>query len=280
MKIGTRTVAVVTGAASGIGRALAVELARRGASVALIDIDRAGLDAAAAVIRGESPPEGEHSDRCSTHVCSVADADAMRAASDAVIAAHGAVHVLLNNAGISVAGPIEQLPLADFQDAMAVNFWGVLHGCRAFLPHLRAAAARGDAAAVCTVLSDFALCSLPTKAAYAASKHAARALTDALAAELHGTGISVTAVYPGATATGLVARGRAVDAIKRDREASFLAGGLPPDVVARRIVSAIERRRARVLIGRDARAIDVATRLSPALFQAVVRRFWRRLPFL
>ncbi len=269
MRIGPRTVAVVTGAASGIGRALAAALHARGARLALLDIDGAGLEAAAAGSTG-----------CTTHVCDIADADAVQAAAAEVIAAHGAVHLLINNAGVSVAGTVEEVPLAQLERAMAVNFWGVLHGCRAFLPHLRAAAGRGEGAAVCTVLSDFALLSLPTKAAYAASKHAARALTEALGAELAGTGIAVTAAYPGATATDLVRRGYAVDPAKQAREARMLAGGLAPEVVARRIVRAIERGRARVLIGRDTRLIDAATRLAPALVQRAVRRLWRRIPFL
>jgi short-subunit dehydrogenase len=269
MRIGSQTVAVITGAAGGIGRALASELTGRGAAVALTDIDRAGLDAVAAA-----------SKRSSTHVCDMADPEAVHIVAKAVVAAHGAVHVLINNAGISVAGPVEELTLADFQLAMAVNFWGVVHSCRAFLPHLRAAAGRGEGAAVCNVLSDFALFSLPTKAAYAASKHAARALTESLGAELHGTGISVTAAYPGATATALVLRGHAVDEAKREREAEFLARGMRPETVARKIVQGVERGKARVLVGRDTRVIDAATRLAPGLFQAAVRRFWRRVPFL
>ena len=269
MKIGSQTVAVVTGAASGIGRALASELGGRGAVLALVDVDRAGLDAVAAA-----------STRCSAHVCDVADPEAVHVMSNEVIAAHGAVHLLVNNAGISVAGSVEELALADFHRAMAVNFWGVVHGCRAFLPHLRATAARGEEAAVCNVLSAFALFSLPTKAAYCASKHAARALTEALGAELHGTGISVTAAYPGATATAIVRRGHAVDEAKRGREAEFVARGMRPETVARKIVRGVERGRARVVIGLDAQLIDVATRRAPNLARTAVRRFWRKVPFL
>lgn len=251
MELGSRTIAVVTGAANGIGRALSLELARRGVAIALIDIDAAALRSAAAGVP-----------RCSSHVCDVADFEALQSAAQAVIAAHGAVHLLLNNAGISVAGPIERLTLADFHAAMDVNFWGVVHGCQAFLPHLRAARERGEAAAVCTVLGDFALCSFPTKAPYAAAKHAARALMDALAAELHGTGIGVTAVYPGATATALVRNARAVDAAKRAREDAFLARGMSPERVARKIVNAIVRDKARALIGLDSHALDIVSRLS------------------
>ena len=269
MKIDSGTVAVVTGAASGIGRALALELGRRDVVLALLDVDADGLAALSTSLR-----------RCSTHVCDVGDPEAVGRASLAVIAMHGAVHLLLNNAGISVAGAIEDLALEDLHKSMAANFWGVVHGCQAFLPHLRATARRGDPAAICTVLSDFALCAFPTKAAYAASKYAARAVTEALRAELHGSGITVTAVYPGRTATALIERGRAVDENKRAREAAFLARGMSPEKVARAIVRALERRRARVLIGLDTRAIDLATRISPNLFNLLVARFWRRIPFL
>jgi short-subunit dehydrogenase len=213
-------------------------------------------------------------------VCDVADFEALESVANAVGAVHGPVHVLINNAGITVAAPVEDLSFEHFQRVMAVNFWGVVHGCRAFLPHLRAAAERGETAAVCNVLSEFALMSLPTKAAYAASKHAARAFTEALGAELYGTGIVVTAAYPGATATELVRRGYAVDQVKREREAEFLTRGMHPDVVARKILRGIERGRARVLVGKDARLIDVATRLAPSVVRGVVRRFWRRVPFL
>lgn len=290
MKLGPGTVAVVTGAASGIGRALARELHARGVRVALVDVDGPGLEALAS--GADSTASGDHSTAfgihstasglpgSTIHVCDVSDAEAVAACCDDVIRAHGAVHVLVNNAGISAAGAVEELPLDVFHRAMGVNFWGVVHTSRAFLPSLRRAAGSGGSAAICNVLSDFALFSLPTKAAYAASKHAARALTEALGAELHGTGIVVTAAYPGATATNLLHRGHAVDDAKRQREAEFLEKGLAPEVVARRIVRGIEAGRIRVLIGRDTRAIDLAVRLAPGFVQAGVRRLWRRVPFL
>jgi short-subunit dehydrogenase len=161
-----------------------------------------------------------------------------------------------------------------------VNFWGIVNCTSSFLPLVRAARAAGDAAAVCNVLSDFALLALPTKAPYAASKHAARAYTECLFAELASEGIRVTAAYPGATATEVVVRGYAVDSVKQAREARFLARGMNPDIVGERIVKAVERGRARTLIGIDTRGIDVATRISPRLAQYLVARLWRRIPFL
>jgi short-subunit dehydrogenase len=130
------------------------------------------------------------------------------------------------------------------------------------------------------VLSEFALFSLSTKTPYASSKHAARVFTESLAAELHGSGATVTAVYPGATATNLVRKGHAVDPARRDLEAGFLARGLAPEVVARRILRGVDAGWSRVLIGRDTRAIDLAVRLALGLVQAGVRRFWWRVPFL
>jgi short-subunit dehydrogenase len=260
---------VVTGAASGIGRALALELAARGTALALLDVDRGGLEAIAA-----------RCGRCTAHLCDVADAGAVQQAARAVEAAHGSVHALFNNAGIYIGGTVEELSLERFRRAMGVNFWGVVHGCLAFLPRLRDAAARGEPAALCNVLSPFALLAVPSKATYAASKFAARAFTEALAAELHGSGVSVTAIYPGATATSIVAHGEDADAARHAREASFIARGMPPEVVARKVVRAVERGRARRVVGRDARLVDLLVRLSPGLVGAALRRYWRRAPFL
>ena len=269
MKLGAQSVAVVTGAASGIGRAVVLELAQRGATVAMIDTDRAGL---AEVARATA--------RSTPFVCDVRDPDALARVADEIMRTHGRVDVVVNNAGVSVAGSVEALTLEQLQHAMDVNYWGVVHGCRAFLPALRATAADGSHTALCNVLSDFALFTLPTKSAYAASKHAAHAFTLALGAELAGSGVTVTAVYPGATATALVARGVAVDTEKQAREAAMLARGRAPEEVARRLVRAVERGRRRVLIGRDTRLLDFATRVAPGLVQAAVRRYWRRVPFL
>jgi short-subunit dehydrogenase len=260
---------VVTGAASGIGRALARLLHARGNHVALVDMDVAGLEKLAAELPGAS-----------AHACDVSILESVERTRDDILARRGDVHLLVNNAGVSAAGPVDQVPLVEFHRAMDVNFWGMVHMCRAFLPALRNASASGVRPAICNVLSDFALFSLPTKSPYAASKHAARALTESLAAELYGTGISVTAIYPGATATDIVWRGYAVDPSKKAVEASFLAKGLPPEVVAKRILRGVDARRSRVRIGRDTYAIDWSVRLAPGLVQGAVRRLWRRVPFL
>ena len=269
MRVGPKTVVVITGGANGIGRALANECSARRAPVALIDNDVAGLASVASTLPN-----------CTSHVCDVSDANAVLNVAQAIAGLHQRVDILINNAGISVAGAVEALPIEQFQRAMDVNFWGVLHCSRAFLPHLRTAVIHNQSAAICNVLSEFSLVSLPTKAAYAASKHAARAFTEALQAELYQECIKVTAAYVGATATDLVLRGFATDPAKQQREHEFLATKMSPAHVASRIIHGIEAGRMRLLIGNDARLLDAAARLSPRLLQFALKKLWRHIPFL
>jgi short-subunit dehydrogenase len=211
------------------------------------------------------------------HLVDVADRAAMRALPDAVRAAHGGAQVLLNNAGVSVAAPVADLQLADFEWLMGVNFWGTVHACKFFLPLLL----EQPDARIGTVLSDFALFSLPTKAAYCASKFALRGFSEALRAELAGTGVRLTCAYPGPVDTGLVSRGRVWDADKQAIEARFVAErAMPVATVARRICDAVERGRPRVLIGRETWVIDLAMRLMPTATGSLVGRLKHRVPFL
>jgi short-subunit dehydrogenase len=267
MRFGPDTTAVITGAAGGIGRGIALELARRGCGLALVDVDADGLAETQRLAGG----------RASLHQTDVSDRAAMAALPDAVRAAHGGMQVLINNAGVSVAAPVAALALDDLEWLMGVNFWGTVHACKFFLPELLAQ----PAARIGTVLSDFALFSLPTKSAYCASKFALRGFCEALRAELIDSGVRLTCAYPGPVDTGLVARGRAWDADKQALEAAFVAErALPVETVARRIVAAVERGRPRVLIGRETWAIDLAMRLMPAATGTLVGRFRRRVPFL
>lgn len=269
MRIGEGSFAVITGGAGGIGAAVATELSRRGADVALLDIDGTRLNEIAARLP-----------RATTYNCDVADPEAMEKASRSIGASRAQVDVLMTCAGLSVAGKIEELPLAEIDRCMAVNVKGVINTFRAFLALLRAAARKNGSAAICNVLSDFSLLSLPTKGAYAASKHAALAFSEAFDAEVRSEGITVTSAIVGATATQFVKRGYAVDVTKQAKEAAFLDSGMEAQAVARRMIRATERGRPRAVIGTDAHLIELATRISPRAVQFMARHFWKRIPFL
>jgi short-subunit dehydrogenase len=270
LRLRSGQVAVVTGAAGGIGRALCLELARRGCDLALVDRNEAGLADTAERVEAIGR-------RASLHVVDVADRARMERLPEEVVTAHGRVDLLVNNAGVSIAGPLESLPLEDWEWIVGINFWGMVYGCRTFLPHLR----QGKQAQIVGILSDFALLGFPTKAAYCATKFAARGFYESLRAELHGTGVGVTCVYPGPASTDIARNGRSWDPAKNEVEARFLQQrGIPLERIAAATARGIERNAARVLIGRETCAFDIMKRLFPAGTDALVGRFWRRVPFL
>ena len=263
-------VAVVTGAASGIGRAVSLALAEEGCHLALVDRDETGLAAVSAQITARHR-------RASTHVINVADRAVMERLPAAVIAAHGEAHLLINNAGVALAGPFEELSLDDLEWILSINFWGFIYGCKFFLPHLR----RVDEAHIVNVASDFALFGLPTKSGYCATKFAIRGFSESLRAELYGSSVGLSCVYPGAVATNLIRAGRAADAEKQEQEANFVeTRAIPAPRVAARIIRGIRHNQGRVLIGRDTWMIEMMTRLSPTLIAALVARWQKRIPFL
>jgi short-subunit dehydrogenase len=270
MRLSAGQVAVVTGAASGIGRAISAALARRGCDLALVDREEAGLHETRSLI--------EQTGRTlSLHFLDVSQRPAMERLPEAVLQAHGGVHLLVNNAGVSLAGPLEQLALADLEWIVGVNFWGVVYGCKLFLPYLR----RQPEAQIVNILSDFALIGFPTKSAYCATKFAVRGFSEALRAELHGSGIGLTCVYPGPADTNLVRDGRTWDPEKNEREAQFLKErGIPLERIAARVVRGIEKNAARVLIGRETYATDLMSRLFPAWTNTLVARVRKRFPFV
>jgi short-subunit dehydrogenase len=270
MRIAAGTVAVVTGAASGIGRALAIELARRQCSLALIDIDRDGL-------AGTSASLDPFAVNVSTHETDVADRAQVSAAREAIVARHRSVDLLVNNAGVAVAAPVEALTLEDFRWLFGVNFWGAVHCCQAFLPDLR----RRPKGAIVNVLSGFALAGFPTKAAYCSSKFALRGFSESLRTELVGSPVTLTCAYPGAVATDIVRRSRTWNVGSRDREDEFLKKhGLPIETVARRIVDAVEREKPRVLIGATTRVVDLTSRILPGATASLIGTWRDRITFL
>jgi butyryl-CoA dehydrogenase len=258
-------VAAVTGAASGIGRALAEELARRGAHLALCDVDEAGLAATAEACRSV---DGGGAQRITTRGVDVADAAAVQAWADEVVGEHGRVDLVVNNAGVALAATVDAMSLDDVAWLMGIDFWGVVHGTKAFLPHLQAA---GEGHIV-NISSVFGLLSVPTQSAYNAAKFAVRGFTDALRMELEiaGSGVSCTTVHPGGIKTAIARNARidpAVGALAADFDRVAMT---TPEKAARQILAAVERNHRRALVGPDAKVLDLLARLPAGLYQRAV----------
>ena len=263
MRLEGRT-AVITGAAGGIGRATAVSLARRRCHLALADIDEAGMAGTAELVRG-------YGVRVSRHRLDVADRAAVAGLPALVADEHPGVDLLVNNAGVGVGGTFEQVSEEDFEWLFEINFWGVVRMTRAFLPLLRAS---GDARVV-NLSSVFGLVAPPEQAAYAASKFAVRGFSESLRHELAGSGVGVTVVHPGGVATSIaknsrVPAGVSDEEVTRRLEKFRKLLRLPPEVAGETIVRGVERRKARVLVGSDARLLSVIARVLPVSYWKVL----------
>jgi NAD(P)-dependent dehydrogenase (short-subunit alcohol dehydrogenase family) len=249
--------AIVTGAASGIGRALALSLASRGCHLALADVNEAGVVETAR--RARKPGL-----RVSEHVLDVADRAAIATFPAQIASEHPGVDLLINNAGVAVGGDFEQVSEEDFEWLFEINFWGVVRMTRAFLPRLRAS----DDARIVNLSSVFGLVAAPGQAAYTASKFAVRGFSNALRHELAGSSVGVTVVHPGGVATAIADSARVpnsihADEIARRRDAFRKNLKLPAEVAGETIVRGIERRKARVLVGTDALFVAAIERLAP-----------------
>jgi NAD(P)-dependent dehydrogenase (short-subunit alcohol dehydrogenase family) len=270
-------VAAITGAGSGIGRALAQELARRGAHLALSDIDEVGLAETVALCEGLGV-------KVTSQRVDVADRAAVYAWADQVAADHGKVNLIFNNAGVALAATIEAMSYEDFEWLMNINFWGVVHGTKAFLPHLKAA---GEGHVI-NLSSVFGLLSIPSQSAYNAAKFAVRGFTDALRMELdmERCGVSCTTIHPGGIKTNIARNARMDPSVavltggaERARRNFDKAAITSPKKAARQILAAVEKDQRRALIGPDAKAIDLISRLPAGLHQRVlVRGAKRRRP--
>jgi NAD(P)-dependent dehydrogenase (short-subunit alcohol dehydrogenase family) len=264
-------VVVVTGAASGIGRALAFELAGAGAKLALADVDAARLDEVAATIRSRGAA-------CITRTVDVASEMDVSALAAEVEQVYGGADVVVNNAGVSLVAPVASLELRDAHWLMGINFWGVVHGCRTFLPQLRAK----PEATLVNVSSIFAMVSVPTQSMYNAAKAAVRGFSDALREELRGTGIRVLCVHPGGIRTRIVEQARVVDLAgiaashEELRERFHADARTSAEDAAKAVVAAIRSGRERLLIGPDAHVLDWLWRLFPARTSRWLVRLGRR----
>ena len=254
-------VAVITGGASGIGLATASRIADRGCGLALVDVNAEALAEAEKSFLERGVP-------ISTHVVDVADPAQMQALPETVVAEHGAVHVLVNNAGVSVAATFEDQSLEDLQWIVGINLWGVIHGCKFFLPELK----KQDEAHIVNISSMFGFLGVPSQSSYCATKFAVRGLTEALWAELRDTQVGVTSIHPGGINTNIAKtmrgddpelRGAAVDALGRSRG---------PEAVAKKIVRAIERDELRAIVGIEAYVSEWLKRLMPVRTHSLLTR--------
>lgn len=253
MRIGGK-VFVVTGGGNGIGREVVLGLLRRGARVAAVDLR---AEALAETARAAGPA----ADRLSVHTVDVSDRAAVQALVDEVLAIQGQVDGLLNVAGvIQKFVTFADLPYEDLDKVMAVNFWGVVHTTKAFLPQLMSR----PRAAVVNVSSMGAFVPVPGQTGYGASKAAVMLLTEGLYAELRGTPVAVTVVFPGAVGTGIAENsGVAVPGGGGDAAADMAARVTSPAAAADQIIEGMAKGSFRVVIGKDARGLDLLSRLVP-----------------
>lgn len=267
MALDKTSIAVVTGAASGIGQALAVRFAKEGVTgIAISDINETGLAETARMIEETGVP-------VSSYLVDVSKLDQVQRFADEVIEKHGRVTHLINNAGVGLIGNFDQLSIEDFEWLMGINFWGVVYGCKVFMPLLRKEAE----AHIVNISSVFGLIAPEEQTAYCASKFAVRGFTESLRHELAGTNISVTSVHPGGVRTNIVRNskvGAETPAEWKDQGTKLFdkIAQTTPEQAADDIVSAIKTKNPRLLIGKDARAISHLSRLFPKSYLRMIER--------
>lgn len=252
-------VAVVTGAGSGIGRALAEQLAAAGSALALADLDERGLQHTAESLVTSA--------LVTTHVVDVAKEEKVKAFAADVRKCHERATLLINNAGVALLGNFEEISLDDFRWLMEINFWGAVYGVKYFLPLLRCE----PRAHIANLSSAFGLIAPAGQAAYAASKFAVRGFTEALGHELEGSRVGVSCVYPGGIRTPIVRRARLGEGTPPARHEESVArferlARTSPEAAAARILRGIARSEPRILIGMDAYQLDILQRLRPASY--------------
>jgi NAD(P)-dependent dehydrogenase (short-subunit alcohol dehydrogenase family) len=259
-------VAVVTGAAGGIGRATSLALAKEGCHLAICDVNTVGLEETAVMARALGR-------NVSTHIVDVSNKARMQQFAEEVIDQHGQVHVLVNNAGVTVTAPFETHSLEDFEWIVGINLWGVIYGCKFFLPHLQ----KVDEAHIVNLSSLFGLIGVPSQTSYCATKFAVHGFSEALWVELRDQGIGVTSVHPGGVRTDIAKSARTVDSKQKDLAINVIDRfSVSPEHCAKLIVSAIKKNKMKQLVTRETHLISFAKRLSPQLPQRVMVGGYRR----
>lgn len=248
--------ALITGAGSGIGRELAVQLGQKGCRLALTDINEENLNETASLCV---------TSKTETYIVDVADRKAMEKLPAQIREDLGQVHIVINNAGVAVAGTVEETSIEDFEWLMSINFWGVVYGTKFFLPELK----KADKANIVNVSSIFGLISVPTQSAYNAAKFAVRGFTDSLKYELKNSSVKVSTVHPGGIKTNIARNARITSAPGGNRNRSEIVQKFDqvtmtsPAEAASIIIRGIENDDERILVGPDAHLIDLMARITP-----------------
>jgi short-subunit dehydrogenase len=272
MKDLNNRIAVVMGSASGIGRALAIQLADQGCVLALADLDHEGLAAVAAQINAKSKGT-------TIHALDISNREQVYRFAADVIQSHGRIDILINCAGVAVLETIEDIGYDDFEWVMAVNFWGAVYTTKAFLPLLK----QNPEAHIVNVSSVDGIVPNPNSAAYASAKAALRSFTETLFQELQGTNISVTSVMPGSVKTNIYRNTRffkaACEGMTQEECIAFFenAALTSAEDAAKSIINAIKKNKGRVLIGLDGQLIDICSRLAPVKSTALAGYISRNL---
>jgi short-subunit dehydrogenase len=262
-------VVVITGAASGLGRTLALEFLDRGFQLALLDISQRGLEDLLPNISGKGV-------RVTIHQTDISKEENVAEARLGILRQHGRVDLLVNNAGVSISQLFEEMANADFRALFEINFWGTVYCTRHFLPDLRNA---GEGHIV-NIVSGFAMMGFPGKTAYAASKGAITAFTHSLKTELSGSNVRISLVIPPPLNTNIVAAGKHGSEEKRAAEAAFLAeNGMPLAKAASLIAAQVLKGTYRIVVGRKTRLADLAARLFPTALHHLIGKYKRRFPF-
>jgi short-subunit dehydrogenase len=266
MAYSTGKCAVITGAGSGIGRALALQLNREGCELYISDINATTLAETAELLEQQAIA-------CDQQVLDVADPAAVTAWADRIGRDRSSVDIVVNNAGVGLAGLAAENEYEDIQWLMGINLWGVIHGTRAFLPLLQAST-QGH---LVNLSSIFGFIGVPTQSAYNAAKFAVRGYTEAVRIELMDSNVHVCCVHPGGIITNIARDSRGGDASPDERDAQFRGmARTSPESAAAQIIRAVEKRKKRLLIGLDARLIAFVTWIAPVNYPRLLGFFFRK----
>lgn len=264
------SVIAITGASSGIGRALAIQACKEGAKIALSDVNEAELE-------NTKQQCLQHTSEVLVTVLDVSKRSQVNNWADEVVKHYGNVNVIINNAGVNLTASFDEMTQKDFEWVMDIDFWGVVYGCRAFLPHLK----KADWGQVVNISSLFGLLSVPNQSAYNAAKFAVRGFSESLRMELElsGDSVGVSCIHPGGVNTNIVNNARFGKQVGKsfsiEKQKEFFAKKLArtsPEIAAKDILDGIKNNTKRVLVGNDAKILDIIQRLLPTRYQQLVLR--------